>query len=193
MTLHLSCKYRRHELMQTNLIIKCSVWGNCFYLKFAKMSLKMFRKRCAWWSLKISVGRKRIDLSPQPPSTTPETRTEQVLHHSCLCQTSRPCRAAKEVLLTVEGWQQLPKSLLTTQWRSTQSVGPQNHCGRQWLLCRTPGTLRLIPASMDRLHPAQSSSSIWDFEAATLLVKYLNARTRRSRFLYNFVSKLLQL
>lgn len=37
------------------------------------MSLKILRNRCAWWSLKTRVGRNRMDLSPQPPSTTPES------------------------------------------------------------------------------------------------------------------------
>lgn len=63
------------------LVVPCE--RTAFYLKFAKMSLKMFRKRCAWWSLKISVGRKRIDLSPQPPSTTPGRRTAPSVISKC--------------------------------------------------------------------------------------------------------------
>lgn len=47
------------------------------YLKSARISLKMFRKRCAWWSRKTRVGRKRTDRFPLPPNTTPEGREKR--------------------------------------------------------------------------------------------------------------------
>lgn len=157
--------------MQTNLIINCSVWGNCFYLKFAKMSLKMFRKRCAWWSLKISVGRKRIDLSPQPPSTTPETRTEQVVQPLPPLPNIQKMQGSEWGPAHCGGWTAAPQitaNHAVMQQLVSGAEGPPRHCRCLWLLCKTPGMWRLIPASMDRLHPAQRSSSTWDLKAATL-------------------------
>lgn len=162
---------------RNQLVVPCK--RTAFYLKFAKMSLKMFRKRWAWWSLKISVGRKRIDLSPQPPSTTPAGRTgEQLL------QSSLPDIQQMQVVPHFGGSVKAsPRSLLVLQPQSTAAVvqGPQASRQLERTLCETLEMSEQLPAARRCKPPLESCSALW--------VKCLRHGT--NRLLYTSVFKQL--
>lgn len=136
------------------LVVPCE--RTAFYLKFAKMSLKMFRKRCAWWSLKISVGRKRIDLSPQPPSTTPGRRTAPSVISKC-----------RSHLTEVSKSSPTPKSLRVLQPHSTSPVVQRPQASQQLKrtlrgpLCETLEMLEKLPPAQSSKPPLESCSALW--------------------------------
>lgn len=140
------------------------------------MSLKMFRKRCAWWSLKISVGRKRIDLSPQPPSTTPGRRTAPSVISKC-----------RSHLTEVSKSSPTPKSLRVLQPHSTSPVVQRPQASQQLKrtlrgpLCETLEMLEKLPPAQSSKPPLESCSALW--------VKCLHHGT--NRLLYTSVFKVL--
>lgn len=94
---------------------------------------------------------------------------------SMFAKYSEKFRSLNEDNLTVEGQQKLPKSCWPTPWYSTLwrewPQASQQLRITLWVpgaVLQTLGVLGLILTAMERIHPAQSSSSIWDFRAAVL-------------------------
>lgn len=135
------------------------------------MSLKMFRKRCAWWSLKISVGRKRIDLSPQPPSTTPGRRTAPSVISKCRSHLTEVSKSSPPVTAPHSTSPVVQRPQASQQLKRTLR-GP---------LCETLEMLEKLPPAQSSKPPLESCSALW--------VKCLHHGT--NRLLYTSVFKVL--